>query len=105
MFWYCLDTHWLQSGGKNPVEYILKAKGRLPLVHFKDYKIVGGADPIEQVCKAFGEVGEGNLNWPAIIEACRETEARAVIVEQDVCPRDPFDCLKTSYDNMVRFGL
>ena len=105
VFWYCLDTHWLQSGGKNPVEYILKAKGRLPLVHFKDYKIVGGADPIEQVCKAFGEVGEGNLNWPAIIEVCRETEARAVIVEQDVCPRDPFDCLKTSYDNMVRFGL
>ena len=104
-FWYCIDTHWMQSGGKNPAEYILKAKGRVPIVHFKDYKIVGGADPIEQVCKAFGEVGEGNLDWPKIIEACRATEVRACIVEQDICPRDPFDCLKTSYDNMVKFGL
>lgn len=42
-FWYCIDTHWMQSGGKNPAEYILKAKGRVPIVHFKDYKIVGGA--------------------------------------------------------------
>lgn len=104
-FWYCLDTHWLQSGGKTPADYIRKAKGRLPVIHFKDYKIVGGADPIEQVCKDFAEVGEGNLDWPAIIAACRETEARAVIVEQDVCPRDPFDCLKTSFENMVKFGL
>lgn len=105
-FWFALDTHWIQSGGKNPAEYILKAKGRLPIVHFKDYKIIGGADPIEQVCKAFGEIGEGNLDWPKIIEACRAIETRAVIVEQDNCyGRDPFDCLQTSFDNMVKFGL
>ena len=105
-FWYCMDTHWIQSGGRNPVDYILKCKGRLPLVHFKDYKIIGGASYIEEVIKAFGEVGEGNLNWPAIIEACRQTEARACIVEQDNCyGKDPFDCLKTSFDNMVKFGL
>ena len=105
-FWYCMDTHWIQSGGRNPVEYILKCKGRLPLVHFKDYKIIGGASYIEEVIKAFGEVGEGNLNWPAIIEACRQTEARACIVEQDNCyGKDPFDCLKVSFGNMVKFGL
>ena len=105
-FWYCMDTHWIQSGGRNPVDYILKCKGRLPLVHFKDYKIIGGASYIEEVIKAFGEVGEGNLKWPAIIEACRQTEARACIVEQDNCyGKDPFDCLKTSFDNMVKFGL
>ncbi|MBQ1984936.1 MAG: sugar phosphate isomerase/epimerase, partial [Clostridia bacterium] len=54
VFWYCLDTHWIQSGGKNPAEYIRKCKGRLPVVHFKDYKIIGGAEYIEQVVKAFG---------------------------------------------------
>ncbi len=105
-FWYCMDTHWMQSGGKNPVEYILKCKGRLPLVHFKDYKIIGGASYIEEVIKAFGEVGEGSLNWPAIIEAVRQTEARSCIVEQDNCyGKDPFDCLQVSYNNMVKFGL
>lgn len=105
-FWYCIDTHWMQSGGKNPADYILKCKGRVPIVHFKDYKIIGGASYIEEVIKAFGEVGEGNLNWPEIIEACRQTEARACIVEQDNCyGKDPFDCLQTSYNNMVKFGL
>ena len=105
-FWYCLDTHWIHSGGKNPADYIRKCKGRLPVVHFKDYKIIGGAEYIEQVVKAFGEVGEGNLNWPEIIAACRETEARSCIVEQDNCyGKDPFDCLKVSFDNMVKFGL
>ena len=65
-----------------------------------------GASYIEEVIKAFGEVGEGNLNWPEIIEACRQTEARACIVEQDNCyGKDPFDCLQTSYNNMVKFGL
>ena len=30
----------------------------------------------------------------------------ACIVEQDNCyGKDPFDCLKVSYDNMVKFGL
>lgn len=105
-FWYCLDTHWIQSGGKNPVDYLRKAKGRLPVVHFKDYKIIGGAEPIEQVVKAFGEVGEGNLDWASIVPVCRELEVRAVIVEQDDCyGKDPFDCLKTSYQNLVKFGL
>ena len=71
-----------------------------------DYKIIGGAEFIEQVVKAFGEVGEGNLNWPEIIAACRETEARACIVEQDNCyGKNPFDCLKLSVDNMAKFGL
>ncbi len=104
-FWYCLDTHWLQSGGKNPPDYIRKVKGRMKIMHFKDYKIIGGASYIEEVIKDFAEVGEGNLNWPAIIEAAREIGIEAVIVEQDKCTRDPFDCLKTSYDNMVKFGL
>ena len=45
-------------------------------------------------------------SWPEIIAACRETEARACIVEQDNCyGKDPFDCLKLSFDNMVKFGL
>lgn len=105
VFWFCLDTHWIQSGGRNPADYISSVKGRLPIVHFKDYKIAGGAGPIEQVKKAFAEVGEGNLCWPAIIKACREAQVPAVVVEQDVCDRDPFACLWTSYQNMVKLGL
>lgn len=105
VFWFTLDTHWIQAGGKNPQAIIRRAKGRLPIIHFKDYKIVGGAQPIEQVCKAFGEVGQGNLDWPGIIAACREIGVQSAVVEQDICPGNPFDSLEISYKNMVKFGL
>ena len=95
----------MQSGGKNPAEYIEKAKGPRADRPFPRITRSSAVPTIEQVCKAFGEGRGGNLDWPKIIEACRATEVRACIVEQDICPRDPFDCLKTSFDNMVKFGL
>ena len=103
--YFSLDTHWLASGGVNPVEWILKAKGRMPLVHFKDYAIGPDAPTIETVIKLFAEVGEGNLDWPKIIQACRDIGVEYVIVEQDICKGNPFDSLRTSYNNMVKFGV
>ena len=103
--YFSLDTHWLASGGVNPVDWIYKAEGRMPLVHFKDYAIGGGAPTIEAVVKLFAEVGEGNLDWVNIIEACRKTGVQYVIVEQDICKGNPFDSLQISYDNMLRFGV
>jgi sugar phosphate isomerase/epimerase len=104
-FWFCLDTHWMASGGVNPVDWIKKVKGRASLVHFKDYAIVSGATHFEQVCRQFAEVGEGNLNWPAIIAACKEIGIEHAIVEQDICKGSPIDSLKTSINNMIKFGV
>ncbi|MCL2095531.1 MAG: sugar phosphate isomerase/epimerase [Oscillospiraceae bacterium] len=99
------DTHWLTSGGVNPVDWIYKSKGRMPIIHFKDYAIVGGAQVVEGVCKTFAEVGEGNLDWANIVKACHDTGIEYAIVEQDVCRGCPFDSLETSYKNMVKFGV
>ena len=41
----------------------------------------------------FAEVGEGNLNWHAILDACKEAGVEWYIVEQDTCQRDPFESL------------
>jgi sugar phosphate isomerase/epimerase len=51
------------------------------------------------------EVGEGNLNWPAILDACRAAGVRWYIVEQDTCQRDPFDSLAISLRNLHGMGL
>ena len=100
---FTLDTHWLASGGVNPADWIYKAKGRMPIVHFKDYAIGGGAQMVEGVCKLFAEVGEGNLDWVNIVKACHDTGVEFAIVEQDTCKSNPFDSIKTSFDNMVKF--
>jgi len=87
-----LDTYWVQAGGCEPVTWLKKLAGMLPLVHFKDMCIV---DREQRFC----EIGHGNLNWPAIFDACRESQVEWVIVEQDNSyGRDPFDSLKMSHE-------
>jgi len=101
---FTLDTHWLASGGVNPVDWIYKAEGRMPLIHFKDYAIGESSKLIEGVNKLFAEVGEGNLDWPKIIEACHKTGVKYAVVEQDFCKGNPFDSLETSYKNILKFN-
>ncbi|WP_322169166.1 sugar phosphate isomerase/epimerase family protein [Acutalibacter caecimuris] len=102
---FALDTHWLAAAGVGVTKWLRRAKGRMDIVHFKDYAIVGGAKKIEQVCKDFAEVGEGNLDWPEIISVCREIGVKYAIVEQDVCPIDPFTSLEISSRNLTNFGV
>lgn len=95
-----LDVQWVARGGANPVSWIRKLAGRIHVIHFKDFTIVGGT-PV--LC----EVGEGNLEWPEIVKACRETKVRFFSVEQDMpFPGRPiFDSMKISYENLRALGL
>jgi len=102
---FCMDTHWLTSGGVDVADWILKVKGRMRIIHFKDYAIIAGAERIETVKKQFAEVGRGNIDWPKVINACKEADVEFAIVEQDICPGDPFDSLKISFQNMVKYGV
>jgi sugar phosphate isomerase/epimerase len=95
-----LDTYWVQAGGGDVVQWIGKLAGRVEVVHFKD--MVFSWDEEQSI---MAEVGEGNLNWPAILPACQAAGVRWHVVEQDICRRDPFDCLKTSLENLKKLGL
>jgi sugar phosphate isomerase/epimerase len=54
----------------------------------------------------FAEIGEGNLNWPAILAAAAESGVEWYLVEQDRCyNRDPFESLDISYRNLRAMGL
>ncbi|MEJ6950447.1 sugar phosphate isomerase/epimerase family protein [Natronospora cellulosivora (SeqCode)] len=100
VFDFELDTYWVQAGGADPVEWIKKVAGRMKVVHFKDMMI---SSDIEQ---RFAEIGEGNLNWSRIIEACKEIGVEWCPVEQDLCyDRDPFESLVISYNNLKEMGL
>lgn len=96
---YTLDVYWLAYAGLDPAKFIRTHKGRIGCVHFKDLAIEGIIDI------KYAEIGVGNLNWDDIIAACKEADAMCAVVEQDVCQRDPFDCLKTSYDFLKTKGF
>jgi sugar phosphate isomerase/epimerase len=53
--------------------------------------------------QVFAEIGEGNLNFKAIIAACREIGVEWYVVEQDVCRRDPFESLAISFRNLQQY--
>lgn len=93
-----LDTYWVQHGGGDPAAWVRKLKDRQTVIHVKDMVI-------QDRNQLFAEVGEGNLNWPAIIDACKEANMEWYIVEQDVCQRDPFESLAISLRNLQAMGL
>lgn len=91
-----LDTYWLAHGGGDPAAWVASLPGRVPCVHLKD---LGVAYPSTVQMR---EVGEGNLNWPAVLAACRAASVEWHVVEQDDCNgRDPFDCLGVSLRNLL----
>jgi sugar phosphate isomerase/epimerase len=90
------DTYWVQTGGESPEEWCVRLHNRLPLLHMKDYGINAENKPI------MFEVGNGNLNWPAICRAAEVAGCKWFIVEQDVCPADPFDSLRQSFDYLKK---
>ena len=112
-----LDVHWIQRAGENPAEFVKQYAGRVSLLHLKDYR-VGQMDltdvDFKDIAKfmqiftntiEFAEVGEGNLDMKAIIEAGLESGAQYFLVEQDdVYGKDPFDCLQTSAENLRKLG-
>ncbi len=89
-----LDTYWIQKGGADPVEYLKKHAGRVPLLHIKDMTPDGN----------FAEVGEGVLDWPAIFAAAQTQGVTSYIVEQDECAGDPFDSIALSFANLQKMG-
>ena len=93
-----LDTYWIQHGGGDPAAWIRQLKGRAHIVHLKDMAMDGRT-------QLFAEVGEGNLNWPAILDACKEASVEWYIVEQDTCQRDPFESLGISLRNLKEMGI
>ncbi|MEE4193770.1 MAG: sugar phosphate isomerase/epimerase [Anaerolineae bacterium] len=93
-----IDTYWIQHGGGSPTAYINQLSGRQPIIHYKDMVIRDG----QQV---FTEVGEGNLDWPAIVAATLAAGVEYLIVEQDVCPGDPFESARISYNNIASWGF
>jgi sugar phosphate isomerase/epimerase len=116
-----LDVHWVQRGGLDPVSTLEKYGERVAMVHLKDYRIgqlppeafqamAAGDDSAFMAHFAgvvqFAEVGEGTLDFPAIIRKAQDIGAEYLLVEQDEqYGRSPLDCLRTSHDNLIGMGF
>lgn len=96
-FHFILDTYWLQMGGVNPAAYIRRVKDRMKVCHFKDFAVVNHVPTI-------AEIGVGNIDFAECFRACEDAGVKYIVIEQDTCPRDPFDCLANSYKNLQQIA-
>lgn len=97
-----IDTYWIQHGGADPIAWIRRMKDRMPVIHLKDMAVTAEGWNVQQI---MAEVGMGNLNWPGILQACKEAGVEWYAIEQDVCQRDPFDSLKISFEFLKSMDL
>lgn len=87
-----VDTHWVAHAGVCPTSLLRRCSGRIPVIHLKDTEVIDGVGPV------MAPIGEGNLDWPSIIGVCEAGGTESYAVEQDTCRRDPFDCLRSSFE-------
>ena len=93
-----LDTYWVAAAGADVCDWISQMSDRIPCVHLKDMKVKNW-QPV------MAPVMEGNLNFSAIFHALEASNCKYMLVEQDDCyGESPFDCLKTSYENLANAG-
>lgn len=85
-----LDTCWVFHAGIDPVAYLNKYKGRLPLVHIKDLETKEGTE--------FSEIGRGVIDIPSIVKAANGAGAEWLVIEIDRCPGPSLESAKMGFD-------
>jgi sugar phosphate isomerase/epimerase len=95
-----LDVMWARWGGENPVAWMKKLKGRVPLVHMKDTpgQAAGG--------KKFTEVGTGIVDINAVVKAAPSVGSKFLIVEQDSdwTGGSPLQSASISFQNLSKIA-
>ena len=85
-----LDACWVQYSGNDPIEWIGKFAGRLPIVHLKDLARTEDGKPLTV------ELGKGELDLRGVAAAAKAAGTEWLIVEQDVTQRDSIVSVEAS---------
>jgi sugar phosphate isomerase/epimerase len=80
-----LDVGWLIAAGGDPVAMLGELAGRCPLVHAKDMRQRADGSWEDVIA------GDGEADWPAIVEAAMAAGATHLIVELDNPSEHPVD--------------
>lgn len=94
-----LDLYWVAHAGVNCVRLLERIHGRIPVIHLKDKESLTTNEV------RYAPIGEGNMDWDNILPACEAAGTQWYAIEQDECYRDPFDCLKSSFEFLRSRGF
>lgn len=89
-----LDIYWVQHGQDDPLAWMKKLSGRVPLLHVKD--MANHPD------RGFAEVGTGTVPVKQAVALAAQVGVKYLIIEQDASWKndDPVLSAQISYDNL-----
>ncbi|MGK3122848.1 sugar phosphate isomerase/epimerase family protein [Candidatus Pantoea formicae] len=90
-----MDAAWVSRGGQDPVRFLKEYPGRIYAIHAKDNASIGIRDDEMN----FAPLGEGLLDWSAILPAAKANGVRWFIIEHDK-PKDAWSIITTSLKNL-----
>jgi sugar phosphate isomerase/epimerase len=119
-----IDTCWVKVSGVDPAAYLRQYTGRSPVVHLKDFTMVGDAKgqdlyalidntgkdnktaTVDRSSFDFRPLGRGMQNVPAILEAAGDAGTQWIIVEQDrSTERPPMEAIRISREYLKTLGF
>lgn len=87
-----LDLFWTVHAGHDPLEFLTRHQGRMPLWHVKDMADIRGE-------KRMVPVGQGEIDFGQLFARAEELGLQHFYVEHDD-PEDPTAFLRTSYQHV-----
>ncbi|HEY4742544.1 MAG TPA: sugar phosphate isomerase/epimerase [Candidatus Acidoferrales bacterium] len=98
-----MDCYWIVQAGQDPVEMFKRLGSRIQLLHLKDRKAgFPASQDLNEQAKHFAPVGDGTLDWKAILQTAEVNGVRHVFVEKDSGEPPPIEALRISYQNLER---
>jgi sugar phosphate isomerase/epimerase len=84
------DVYWIRYAGYDPCKVIESLRGRCPLVHLKDMK--------DDLSKEMVELGQGSMDFQAIVRACEGSGTEWYIFENDKPSTDSIESIKIAME-------
>lgn len=100
---FTLDTYWLQYAGNDILAMLDKIKGRYSCVHLKDYMITYNWES-KTFNPTFAPIGDGQIDFKAVIKKMRENGVEHFLVEQDNAStmQDPLSQVERSIKYLLK---
>jgi len=103
LVWFEMDCYWITQAGRDPVKMMNEHSGRIKMLHLKDRKPgAATSQSLDEAAMHFTEVGNGTLDWKAILAAADKNKIEHMFVEEDFCDKPPMESLKISYQNLEK---
>lgn len=87
-----MDVYWMAKGGRDPVKEITRLGSRVASLHLKDMD--------RTPARGITTVGEGTLDFGAILRAARAVGGVGLFVEEDN-PRDPMAAARQAFSHLT----